>query len=108
DRINGSYYIFKLRDDLFTFFFGKVLKVLGQLAGNLALPVRLWISKDLLALVLHSLQSSPHRIHAGSEAPLQHGHGEPERTATRGVIGSGFNRLIFHVSGEGVVKDPFL
>ena len=83
---------------------GEVFEVVRESAFDLLLAVLLWVLKDLAALVPHPLQAATNGVDAGSEATLEHRHGESQRPCLRRVTGRSLDGLVLHVPGECIVE----
>src|SRR5579885_2113140 len=81
-RVNRGNHVFELCDDFVALLLRQILKVFWQLPSDLLFAVSFGISKNPLAFILHSFQSSPDSINARRKAALQQSHRESESAAT--------------------------
>ena len=76
--------------------------------GDLFLPEFGRIFENLLALLLHALERSPHGIDTGGKPALQHCHRESNRAAARGIFPCRLDRLVLNIPCELIVEFQFL
>src|SRR4051794_39903928 len=88
-RVNRGYDVFELVDDLLLLVLWQLIEVVRELLLDLLLPVGFRVIEDLLTLVPHPLQTSPHRVDGRGHPALQHGHGEADGPPSGTVLARG-------------------